>query len=72
MINKILRENMGVLYPTPSLLLDVERQGTLRGDGRLNPAEKGGDCLHMCPTAIAEGWSKWVAMAMRKEAGWGT
>lgn len=51
MINMILRENMGVLYPTPSLLLDVERQGTLRGDARLKPSEKGGDCLHMCQTA---------------------
>ncbi|KAL7409848.1 hypothetical protein BDY24DRAFT_402044 [Mrakia frigida] len=72
MINEILRENMGVLYPTPSLLLDVERQGTMRGDARLKPDVNGGDCLHMCPTAIAEDWSKWIGMAMKQEEGWGT
>ncbi|KAL7415047.1 hypothetical protein BDY24DRAFT_383536 [Mrakia frigida] len=77
--NAILKDNMPLLLPssssffTPSppdpLLLDVERQGTLRGDARLKPNV---DCLHICPTGIAEDWGRWVGMVLRGEEGWGS
>jgi len=75
--NAILKDNMPLLLPSsssrssrfsPPLLLDVERQGTLRSDARLKPNV---DCLHICPTGIAEDWGRWIGMVMRGEEGWG-